>query len=447
MATLREDAHGWVIQYVDTKEGTKARRTIRLGKLVERQARKIFGHVEALITSRTKGLPLAGDTAVWLRELSPFMAAKLARADLVGKPSRPTTLDAFVRDYIAGRRDLKESTRVSMGLARQRLVAFFPPDKPLADITVGDAKRWMIHLRETYAEATAARTLKRARQFFTAAEDDLLVPANPFDGIKPGSTDNPARLFIVTAEAAAKLVEAAPDADWRAIIALARFGGVRCPSEVLGLTWRDVDWDRGRFLVRASKTAHTKGGGLRWVPLFPELRPHLESLWTPEAGPDAPVITRYRDAKQNLRTTFEKVILRAGLTPWPRLFQNLRATRETELAARFPLYVVTAWMGNTEAVAAKHYLSVRDEDFAAALVREPGPAARCISGAEGDRNRVHAPEVSGEKSGGIQARSGACIPPHGRPMAPAGLEPARLAAQASKTCVAASYTTGPAPSV
>jgi hypothetical protein len=30
-------------------------------------------------------------------------------------------------------------------------------------------------------------------------------------------------------------------------------------------------------------------------------------------------------------------------------------------------------------------------------------------------------------------------------MARAGLEPARLAAQASKTCVAASYTTGPAP--
>jgi hypothetical protein len=28
----------------------------------------------------------------------------------------------------------------------------------------------------------------------------------------------------------------------------------------------------------------------------------------------------------NLRTTFEKVVERAGLTPWPRLFHNLRDT-------------------------------------------------------------------------------------------------------------------------
>src|SRR5262249_29892069 len=79
------------------------------------------------------------------------------------------------------------------------------------------------------------------------------------------------------------------------------------------------------------------------------------------------VITRYRDSNQNLRTTFLKVILRAGLTPWPRLIQNLRASRETELAARFPLHVVTQWLGNSNLIAAKHYLTVRDEDFAAAV--------------------------------------------------------------------------------
>jgi len=39
----------------------------------------------------------------------------------------------------------------------------------------------------------------------------------------------------------------------------------------------------------------------------------------------------------NLRTTFEKIIERAGLTQWPRLFHNLRASRETELVERFPV--------------------------------------------------------------------------------------------------------------
>ena len=56
-----------------------------------------------------------------------------------------------------------------------------------------------------------------------------------------------------------------------------------------------------------------------------------------------------------------------GLSAWPRLLQNLRASRETELAGQFPLHVVAAWIGNSAPVAAKHYLSVTDADFDKAL--------------------------------------------------------------------------------
>ena len=35
-----------------------------------------------------------------------------------------------------------------------------------------------------------------------------------------------------------------------------------------------------------------------------------------------------------------KIIARAGLEPWAKLFQNLRATRETELAEIYPMHVV-----------------------------------------------------------------------------------------------------------
>jgi len=68
----------------------------------------------------------------------------------------------------------------------------------------------------------------------------------------------------------------------------------------------------------------------------------------------------------NLRTQFERLIRRAGLTPWPRLLHNLRASRETELAAEFPLHVVTRWLGNTPRIAMKHYLQVTEDDFARA---------------------------------------------------------------------------------
>jgi len=47
----------------------------------------------------------------------------------------------------------------------------------------------------------------------------------------------------------------------------------------------------------------------------------------------------------------------------PRLFQNLRSTRETELAQDHPIHVVCAWVGNSPNIVQKHYLQVTDEDF------------------------------------------------------------------------------------
>jgi hypothetical protein len=71
-----------------------------------------------------------------------------------------------------------------------------------------------------------------------------------------------------------------------------------------------------------------------------------------------------------------RIIRRAGLEPWPKLFQNLRASRETELAAEYPLHVVCAWIGNSALIAQKHYLQVTEGDF------ERATTPRVESGAE-----------------------------------------------------------------
>jgi hypothetical protein len=107
----------------------------------------------------------------------------------------------------------------------------------------------------------------------------------------------------------------------------------------------------------------TEGGGNRWVPLFPDLRAVLAEAFDLAPEGAVHVITRYRDANSNLRRQLVRIIRRAGLTPWPKLFQNLRARRETELAAQYPLDVVCAWIGNTEMIAAKHYLQVTEDHY------------------------------------------------------------------------------------
>ena len=82
-----------------------------------------------------------------------------------------------------------------------------------------------------------------------------------------------------------------------------------------------------------------------------------EDLYLPAAqGPGGWV-------NSNLRTTFKKIVKRAGLEPWPRLFHNMRASCESDLAREYPITTVCKWIGNTVSIAAKHYIQVVDGDF------------------------------------------------------------------------------------
>ncbi len=75
------------------------------------------------------------------------------------------------------------------------------------------------------------------------------------------------------------------------------------------------------------------------------------------------MIVTKRSKNSNLRRRFKKIVGRAGLQPWPKLFQNMRASRATELVKDFPEHVVTAWMGHSKRIAQKHYLQVTEDDY------------------------------------------------------------------------------------
>ena len=117
------------------------------------------------------------------------------------------------------------------------------------------------------------------------------------------------------------------------------------------------------MLNHSPKTEHHEGMESRMVPIYPELRPYLDTAWELAEDNAEFVVMKIRNAESNLRTTFQKIIKRAGLTPWPKLFQNLRASRLTELEETFPTHVVCKWMGNSPKVAQKHYLLTTDEHF------------------------------------------------------------------------------------
>jgi integrase len=159
-----------------------------------------------------------------------------------------------------------------------------------------------------------------------------------------------------------EVIEACPDDQWKLIFALARYGGLRIPSEIQRMRWEDIDWDRMRFTVRSPKTEHIEGKGQRDVPIFPELVQPLKS-WQAQRRKGEPLVFPIMAKRSNLRAQAHRIIRNAGLQPWPRVFQNLRASRETELVEAFPVHVVTDWIGNSPDVAKLHYLSILESHF------------------------------------------------------------------------------------
>src|SRR5215510_12208301 len=373
MASISKGGNGYrTIQFVG---GDGKRRSIRLGKVSQRQAEAVKFRVEALNAAIISKCPLDGDTASWVASIGDDLAAKLAAVGLI--PERASALlGEFLDAYIERRTDIKPRTRINLEACQARLVEFFGKDRSIKSITPGDADAWLLWLRERYANGTVGRTVKRAKQFFRSAVRSRLIPSNPFEDVKPPSQVNESRKHFVSQETTRKVLDACPDAEWRLIVALCRYGGVRCPSELLPLRWPEVNWEQGRFLVHSPKTEHHEGGAGRWVPIFPELRPYLEDAFEQAEPGTVYLINRYRDVNVNLRTQLMRIIRRAGVTPWPKLFQNLRASRETELAAEYPLHVVCAWIGNSALIAQKHYLQVTESDFERATSGGPGGGAK-----------------------------------------------------------------------
>lgn len=353
----------------------RKRKIIYLGGVPMKSARTVKAHVENLAAALLQGNDPDPETSAWVGSRDDVMYGKLVAVGLV-KPRESTaddkpqgiTLAAFIDQYITARMIQKPNTLKNYNATKRALLDFFGEGRLLAEITPGDCDEWRSHqVGLGLAMATIGRTVKRARQFFRAAVRKKLIAENPMADVKAAPQDNKSREYFVTVEETEKIIAECPDAEWRLIVALARYGGLRTPSETFALTLDCIDWERDRVRILSPKTECHAGREARFIPLFPELRPHLQAVFDAAEPGTTFVINRHRLGSSNLRTQLQRIMERAGVKAWPRLFQNMRASRETELSRRHPLHVVTSWIGNSAPIAARHYLQVTDTDFDAAL--------------------------------------------------------------------------------
>ncbi len=436
MASISTEPNGRrTIQFVGPD---KKRRSIRLGKIGEADAKTIAEHVQHLVecwkypdkpinrqTDRFVSKLLADSSKVWLYDR--FAAAGLVVARDIPEAIEAAKLGKFLDAYVEGRTDIEAGTKYNLKRVRQRLVDFFGEDKPIDDITPADADAWRLWLQERVGPNTTRRSCGRAKQFFRWAVRKRLLAENPFADIKGCTVQaNKAREFFVDRVASQKVLDACPDSEWRLLFALSRFGGLRCPSEHLALTWDDVDWEHDRTTIHAPKTKRCEGKESRVIPISPELRPYLEALFNEKESergrppsPSEHVITRYRRKNCNLRTQLERIIKRAGLEAWPKLFQNLRASRATELAADYPAHVAAAWLGHSTLVASKHYWQVTDADYQRAASEPTGEALQNpvqLGSKSGASGRGEAVQLTPGKHGKTREK-------YEEKVTPTGLEP------------------------
>ena len=343
------------------------RRTIWLGVCPLTAARHVASRVQQLVNDQKLGVRHDANLTQWLRSWPAPLKSKLAKAGLAEDAGEAMTVTQLF-ERITKTSDIAPATAKIYARICASLVESLCGDTRIDRISAVDADNWQASLRERkLARATVAKYTNCVRGVFNRAVGWRMLETSPFARLKAGSQRNPSRQAYVSVEDFRAILAMEPDAKWRATFALLRFGGLRCPSELRGLQWSDMDLRPGelRLRVRSPKTEHHEGREQRTVPIIPELQHYLHE-YASGCGKRNGLVFPELPSAVNLRHRLQRLLTKTGVPQWPRLFQNLRASYATDLVDRVPAHVAAAWCGHTVEVQQSAYMIQRDAHFRAA---------------------------------------------------------------------------------
>ena len=367
MATLTIDRRsGKVVGYnVQWYEG-KRRNTIHISarNYHRKTAEKFKDLLETLLYYRKNGTVVPDKTVSnRLADMPVELQSKLANAGLICVTKSKTCQelwDSFLKHKAMV---IKEKSLNLYQRNREIFFTTFPPNKPIEQITIDDLLEWKSTLLARYATSSVTGYIGVAKMVFGWAVDQDWLRKNPMEKIPTGNFRNRDKDRFITMEEYGLLLDACPTQEWRVVVALARIGGLRCPSELKQLRWADVDWEKNRFLVRSPKTERHVNHATRLVPLFDELKVELQNHFSDNENEF--VVQTYQDTNWSLSNSFQKISERAGLKTIVRPFDNMRMSRANEVVRRWGETKESLWIGHTADVMEKHYLCPLDADFVA----------------------------------------------------------------------------------
>lgn len=336
------------------------RKTIHLGKVDKRYAESVRVRVETILGAQLRSEPIDRETSEWLGSIDDWLHGKLAAVGLT-KGRQCRTLGEWMEMFMESRAGLKPESKRKLEQTRTKLESFFGKDRLLQQISAEDASRWRAGLGKAGLSEAAVKThTGNAKTMFKELVHREVLMRSPFAHLKGGVTPTKNSRYVTPEEIEAVLA-AAPDAEWRLLIGLARYAGLRTPSETSLLTWDDIDWEAGLMRVRSPKTERHAGHEQRTVPIVPRLMELLEERRAEcDAGDDHLVTIQSAGGR---RRKMVAMIEAAGVEPWDQTWQTLRRSREVEwMNDGIAPYLVCKWLGHTLGVSARHYtIAVPDE--------------------------------------------------------------------------------------
>jgi integrase len=390
------------------------RATICLGAMSGKQAAEVDRHVAHLVNAKRFSTAVDEATQAWLKSLTDEkLMADLVKQGLCGAIENPT-VDAFVTQFIKRKRDTAGEGTIFLcqQVASDLRLRF--GEKRVTEITQSDAKafwHWLItgdDTRKKLAENTARRRLGRVREIFNDAIEHEIITRNPFVLKSLPVSVGAGKKEYVPAGTIERVIAHIPAdrLEWKLLFSFGRYIGCRMPSEIRNLTWNDVNYEANTILLKSPKTAR-RGKGERLVPIFPEIRElllkqseaaqeHVNELGRHAAGDAAVYVFPTLRRHSNSATTAAKAVKAAGFKVWPKFWNSLRASCETDLMDRYGLRKACAWIGNSPAVAMKHYALLRKTDYtdlgedlcaAPSVAAQARTAAHCSAEAIGNAEK------------------------------------------------------------
>jgi len=337
MASLIDEADGlWRVEFSGLD---KKRKRVRLGRMSRGLADRFSQRLEDLISELVGGGVPSRESSRWLEKMSDHHYQRLEKVLPIERRVL-LSLDQWRKQFIAGCSGMASGSRDKLEQTFDKLIEFFQGSRLLREIKPDDATRWRTWL-ETHVSNVTQRQLSiatvkthvgNARTIFGRAVKAKLIVESAFVGQQGGSTPSENLPFVPWQDLESVLREIKNPA-LRLRVALCRYAGLRVDSEPPRLTWAEhVDFDRRRLLIPCSKTKRYAGKSFRVVPIDERLMRHLSLRYRLKLADDVSVCGTHRVTATN-KATIARAIKRAGVTPWRKLFQALRASYDSELRA------------------------------------------------------------------------------------------------------------------